>query len=305
MATRTKLQVDATVVPSSFQPIFGNYRGYYTKRPFVTDPRLAVLPSSIFSGACVLDIGCNEGWVTCEIAQSKGAKKVVGVDIDDTLIRAAWKRRRYVWSLQEPVDDGEFPDDTPDGRADEQPAPKKRRRDSDVSTLAGAEHPRRPRTDYFPASSEHMFGPLPIPPTEHGSGNVPELFPHNVTFRTADWVSNDIPEDMGGYDVVVAFSVSKWIHLNGGDEGIMQFFRRVYSVLRPGGTFILEVQEWDTYAKARRMDPKLKETAKNLQLRPHDFEEILRGIGFGPAEHLGKVGQGGFCRPIDVYRKTK
>ena len=50
-------------------------------------------------------------------------------------------------------------------------------------------------------------------------------------------------------------SITKWIHLNDGDEGIRTFFRRAYEVLRPGGVFILEPQEWDSYAKARRMDP--------------------------------------------------
>ena len=50
------------------------------------------------------------------------------------------------------------------------------------------------------------------------------------------------------------FSISKWIHLNSGDEGIIQFFNRVYSVLHPGGTFVLEPQEWETYSKAKRMD---------------------------------------------------
>ena len=54
---------------------------------------------------------------------------------------------------------------------------------------------------------EHMFGPLPIPepassPTS-GSGN--RIFPHNVSFRTADWVQEKIPEDIDGYDVVLAF----------------------------------------------------------------------------------------------------
>lgn len=50
------------------------------------------------------------------------------------------------------------------------------------------------------------------------------------------------------------FSISKWIHLNGGDEGLLEFFRRVSNVLRHGGKFVLEPQEWDTYAKAKRMD---------------------------------------------------
>ena len=51
-----------------------------------------------------------------------------------------------------------------------------------------------------------------------------------------------------------SFSVSKWIHLNGGDDGLLTFFRRVHGVLRNSGTFVLEPQEWDTYAKAKRMD---------------------------------------------------
>ena len=40
---------------------------YYSKRPFASDSRLSALPKGIFHGATVLDIGCNEGWVTCEI----------------------------------------------------------------------------------------------------------------------------------------------------------------------------------------------------------------------------------------------
>ena len=50
-------------------------------------------------------------------------------------------------------------------------------------------------------------------------------------------------------------SVSKWIHLNNGDDGLLAFFRRIFSVLRPGGSFILEPQEWESYHKAKRMDP--------------------------------------------------
>jgi hypothetical protein len=42
--------------------------------------------------------------------------------------------------------------------------------------------------------------------------------------------------------------------LNGGDEGLKKFFRRVHDVLEPGGAFVLEPQAWDTYAKAKRMD---------------------------------------------------
>jgi len=75
-----------------------------------------------------------------------------------------------------------------------------------------------------------------------------------VSFRTADWTRTEIPEDAEHYNVVIAFSISKWIHLNGGDEALKAFFRRVYDVLEPGGIFVLEPQAWETYAKAKRMD---------------------------------------------------
>lgn len=51
-----------------------------------------------------------------------------------------------------------------------------------------------------------------------------------------------------------SFSISKWIHLNGGDDGLLKFFRRVSDVLRHGGKFVLEPQAWESYAKAKRMD---------------------------------------------------
>jgi hypothetical protein len=69
---------------NSNAPVHGNYHSYaflvkdilfwtqlsdryYSKRPFASDFRLGALPEGIFHGATVLDIGCNEGWVTCEI----------------------------------------------------------------------------------------------------------------------------------------------------------------------------------------------------------------------------------------------
>ncbi|KAJ7074205.1 Bicoid-interacting protein 3-domain-containing protein [Mycena amicta] len=256
-------------------PIHGNYHGYYVKRPFVNDPRLEVLPSTTFTGKRVLDVGCNEGWVSCEIAQSHGALKVVGVDIDDALIRAAWRRRRTVWSAQGPRSDEEA------GRT------RKRRRVEETG-----------EADYFPASCLHVHGPLPIPTSS------PELFPRNIAFRTADWVNNAIQEDESGYDVVLAFSITKWIHLNGGDAGLERFFARVAAVLPTGGQFVVEPQQWDTYHKAKRMHNRLKETAQELKLRPDDFPEMLSKVGFGKPQRFGNVGEGGFNRPIDVYTKN-
>ncbi|KIM42383.1 hypothetical protein M413DRAFT_18658 [Hebeloma cylindrosporum] len=253
-------------------PIHGNYHGYYTKRPFLQDERLLVLPPGLFKGARVLDVGCNEGWVTCEIAQTHGAHFVVGVDIDDALIQAAWRRRRAVWSTQAP------------------PLDKSR----DVDGPSAAEISDQAKTTsrhYFPMSCEHEFGSLPIPPASSAREKL--SFPHNLSFRTADWTKTELPEDSEGYDVVIAFSISKWIHLNEGDNGLTAFFRRVYNVLKPGGSFVLEPQPWESYAKARRMDSKLKENAKYLVIRPTDFGSILKDMGFVLVQHIGSIGEGG------------
>lgn len=130
-------------------------------------------------------------------AQSWGAGEVVGVDIDDKLIRAAWKRRRTVWS-QHPRCPPSPTEEEQSSRAG--PLSKKPKilhgspdegEDDEVSSL--------------PAAFEHMFGPLAIPPADTlGADQDQRAFPHNVVFRTADWVKEGAIEDRGGYDVVLA-----------------------------------------------------------------------------------------------------
>ncbi|OAX40621.1 Bin3-domain-containing protein [Rhizopogon vinicolor AM-OR11-026] len=264
-------------------PIHGNYHGYYSKRPFTRDPRLTLLPAEFFVGKRVLDVGCNEGWVACEIGQFRGARQVIGVDIDDTLIRAAWRRRRTVWSLQSP-EGGNI-------SGENHLPPKRQRIDHDTSTMDNDVQ------NYFPASCEHSYGPLPVP--DRGC----DAFPHNVMFRTADWVKDEIPEDNIQYDIILGFSISKWIHLNARDEGLRQFFYRVHKCLKTGGVFVFEPQPWDTYSKARRMSETLKENAKHLQLRPDGFGELIEALGFDHGQRLGVTGEGGFRRPVDTYTK--
>lgn len=55
------------------------------------------------------------------------------------------------------------------------------------------------------------------------------------------------------YETILCLSITKWIHLNWGDDGLKRFFRRIFLALKPGGVFILEPQAWPSYAKKKKM----------------------------------------------------
>jgi 7SK snRNA methylphosphate capping enzyme len=66
----------------------------------------------------------------------------------------------------------------------------------------------------------------------------------------------DLANVIAEYDTIIAFSVTKWIHLNFGDQGLKRFFKRLYRALFPGGRLLLEPQPWSSYRLKRRMTVK-------------------------------------------------
>ncbi|CAI9571230.1 unnamed protein product [Staurois parvus] len=170
---------------SRFQ--FGNYCRYYGYRnPCRSDdPRLRVLRPEWFQGKAVLDIGCNVGHLTLNVAQSLGPSLIVGLDIDGSLIRAARQNIRHYLS-------------------------------------------------------EYTKGNAPL------SLSTPQ---GNYVVDRDELVEVQQPE----YDVILCLSITKWIHLNWGDEGLKRMFRRIYRHLSPGGILILEPQPWSSYGKRKKL----------------------------------------------------
>jgi hypothetical protein len=121
--------------------------------------------------------------------------------------------------------------------------------------------------------------------------------------RCEDFASSDGSSETALYDIITCLSVSKWVHLAQGDEGLRRLFRRAFALLRPGGRFVLEPQPWKSYKKRRRAS----EHFSAISLRPDGFEMcLLEEVGFAAVEHLG-VPEGaveGFRRPLLCFVKA-
>lgn len=138
-------------------------------------------------------------------------------------------------------------------------------------------------------------------------------FPNNIAFKQLNYVlANDGLLDLEEprYDTILCLSVSKWIHLNFGDDGLKRAFKRMYKQLKDGGTLVLETQDWKSYKRRKTLTPEINAHYKQIQLFPKLFHDYLLSseIGFEssyqielPQEHSAN----GFKRPIIAYKKGK
>ncbi|XP_072255318.1 7SK snRNA methylphosphate capping enzyme [Pyxicephalus adspersus] len=254
---------------------FGNYCRYYGYRnpSRSDDPRLKALKPEWFRGKAVLDIGCNVGHLTLCVAQKLEPSLIVGLDIDGSLIKAARQNIRHYLS-ENAKKDGSFP-----------------------MALAA------------------IRGPIvaPVLSTEAGKKSEEEsrVFPHNVAFVKGNYVveRDELMEvQHPEYDVILCLSVTKWIHLNWGDEGVKRMFRRIYRHLNPGGIFILEPQPWSSYGKRKKLTETINKNYCKISLKPDQFTSYLMSseVGFSSYELLAAPcgSSKGFQRPIYAFHKS-
>ncbi|XP_072776663.1 7SK snRNA methylphosphate capping enzyme [Taeniopygia guttata] len=258
---------------------YGNYCKYYGYRnPDVEDARLRALRPEWFAGKEVLDVGCNVGHLTLSIAKRWAPARVVGLDIDGRLIRSARQNIRHYLS------EGLGADGEPSAAA--------------TGLRKG-----------FPAALLASRGPIAapqLPPDGPGAAD----FPHNVVFVTGNYVP-EREEAVGAqrpeFDVVLLLSLTKWVQLNWGDEGLKRLFRRAFRHLRPGGILLLEPQPWESYRKRKGLTETTFRNYQRIRLRPEQFPAYLTSpeVGFERCELLGTPQHSakGFQRPIYLFQK--
>ncbi|ORZ03311.1 Bicoid-interacting protein 3-domain-containing protein [Syncephalastrum racemosum] len=224
--------------------LYGNYRGYYRSRrgehQGTLDPRLTGLGDErlrdLFRNKRVLDIGCNEGKVSLDIAITQHPSYILGVDLDDILVHKAWTRLQGLYSTMNPK--------------------------GDVPTLS--------QFQYFPQSMTYLHGFLTMDvPPNHPTTN----FPFYIDFQAVDICDHDFGDEK--FDAILALSVTKWIHLHQGDDGLKSVFKKVYDTLNEDGVFILEPQPYSSYLKRAKTDKKMKKVYDQINFRDDQFARYL------------------------------
>ncbi|KAL6781054.1 hypothetical protein ACKKBG_A09600 [Auxenochlorella protothecoides x Auxenochlorella symbiontica] len=137
-------------------------------------------------------------------------------------------------------------------------------------------------------------------------------------FVHADFLESVV--EPASLDTITCLSVTKWVHLNRGDEGLQALFIKFHTVLAPGGLLIVEPQPWSSYqaaiSKLKKQRAKCSEEERaslaqfhpldELQLRPDDFPAFLCDtLGFRLVRRLqpGEAASG-FHRSLLVLRKA-
>ncbi|XP_071044456.1 U6 snRNA methylphosphate capping enzyme Amus isoform X2 [Parasteatoda tepidariorum] len=138
----------------------------------------------------------------------------------------------------------------------------------------------------IPKSMPLLYGPLAKVLHMKKETNVVFLEANYVP-ACEDYLETQKPE----YDTILCLRVTKWIHLNFGDEGLKLTFKRIYAQLRFGGRLILEPQPWFTYSASKRITPSIYKTYCSLKMRPETFCDFLLSseVGFSSCEVIGRI----------------
>lgn len=105
------------------------------------------------------------------------------------------------------------------------------------------------------------------------------------------------------YDIIVCYSLTKWIHLNYGDAGVVKLFDKIKSWLSPRGLLILEIQKFKSYSKKLRDFPLFKHTYNQIVLQPDQFSDYLTNkLGFVAEKVVASLNTESFKRDISLFR---
>lgn len=305
-----------SMVLSSDSNQFGNHRNYYKKRGTklsVLDPRLISLDRIVFEDKDVLDVGCHSGLIPLQLGKYFGVKSAKGIDIDFRLINTAADN----WTKEE-LKEHKKEDSEPDHQSESAEFSVNLESVEEISqpseTLSDA-------NNGMPLRKPVQLA-LPSP-----SGNTTS-YPYNVSFQVCNILqlqlsehstTSQTPDQKQGettpqkksalsahqFDTVLLLSLTKWVHMNFGDDGIRTLFANAKCLLRVGGRLVLEAQKFKAYAKILPQSARFQKVYPTIQLRPEMFEEyLIKQLGFMKEGVYQSLSRDTFKRDLVVFRRV-
>lgn len=252
------------------------------KKQIIDDYRLTHvnnLMKGIFYGKDILDIGCNCGITTFLLSLKYKCRVVNAIDIDCNLINnnvtllrtfiefvlvynsqnhvvPFFLRRRNLTQMQRDI----FLEVHLLREAVKGEAAKGKAAGGKMDEVEGSEIDQA--TGEKPESDQKM------------ASTQERVFPFNIYFSCSDIFDKVFQTAHSKYDVIICFSVLKWIHLNHGDAQVILFFDRVHSLLKEGGHFVLEYHKEIKY-KVKKCDRDYYTHETKLSYK--NFDAIARG----------------------------
>lgn len=244
--------------------------------------------------------------------------KVTGLDLDAELIRQAKNSVRYTWSRRRPTSewDERIPpppailQDQPDNRTTSPTLDKVRTRVQQDLTFFPA---------CFPPLLGSLSFPVPVLPSHPlgASTNSEDVtqpvhhpgFPNNVHFvvgdimdRTTDpaWRTQGEPFDLvlwyvplfffsfgsgvgeraANVPVVYSLSLTKWIQIHHGDQGLLHLLDLFAQLIVPGGLLLLEPHGPSSFKRTKDFPALVQQRIRTLQLKPDQLPALLAQRGF-------------------------
>ncbi|XP_044463518.1 probable RNA methyltransferase At5g51130 [Mangifera indica] len=261
---------------------FGNYKSYYGYRiggGLDEDPRLKVFRKEWFHGKNCLDIGCNSGIITIQIAKKFQCRRILGIDIDSNRVEDAYWHLRKIVKMEKD---------------------QRKRAQASRSDVPGNTDGSQLGVTVMSSTEKEEVSKDCSTPVERDLHDI-------VSFQQENFVQSQHPLQIQ-YDTIMCLSVTKWIHLNWGDDGLITLFTRIWRLLHLGGIFVLEPQPWRSYENNRRVSETTATNYRSIVFRPEQFQEILLDkIGFRRVEVITSNGlsdsKTGFNRPIFLFQK--
>lgn len=282
----------------------GNRPDYYEKRGIVmdvVDSRVLNLSCTYFTGKRVLDLGCHNGIITLQIARYHNPSYIKGIDIDYRLINKAVTN----WASEEKLEVARKTKLADNPSSDLQKINQVISRIKEIPKSITENDKILTRLEKDTSKMDEEILEEIDPKTRLPSDSVKE-YPFNVSFQVANALNlpkgaSSTPSDK--YDTILCLSLTKWVHLNFGDEGLLKLFENIKENLAIGGTLILENQSLKSYTKKAKQFPRFKKTMANLKLKPENFEsEVLKGLGFMKVSSLKSLNSTSFKRDLLVYK---